>query len=149
MALGADWPATPGGFQDGVNPFNNIYTAMHRAAPPGKELLFGGEPGTVLTPTDQIMSLAETIEAYTLGGAKMLGIEDQVGSIEVGKKADLILLDRNLFEIDAVDIPDTQVLVTMFDGRIVHDLAYELGDSELTEVPGTVHPNRGTVGGSQ
>lgn len=130
VALGADWPATPGGFEDGVHPFNNIYSAMHRAAPPGKEAILGSEPGTVLGPEDQIMSLAEAIEAYTLGGARMLGIEDQVGSIEVGKKADLILLDQNLFEIEPKAIPNTKVITTMFDGKVVHDFVYHLGDAE-------------------
>ncbi|TNF78143.1 MAG: amidohydrolase [Acidobacteria bacterium] len=134
VAMGADWPATPGGFDGGVNPFNNIYTAMHRAAPPGKEVLLGSAPGLVLEPRDQVMTLAEAVEAYTMGGARMLGIEDQVGSIEVGKKADLILLDQNLFEIDPAEIPKTKVLATMFDGKVVHDLVYELGDSELVEL---------------
>ncbi len=149
VALGADWPATPGGFADGVNPFNNIYSAMHRAAPPGKEALLGSEPGTVLTPTDQIMTMAEAIEAYTLGGARMLGVEESVGSIEVGKKADLILLDRNLFEIEPDEIPGTQVLATMFAGRVVHDVAYGLGDDQTRQIEGTMHTNRGTVGGSE
>jgi predicted amidohydrolase YtcJ len=134
VAMGADWPATPGGFDDGVSPFNNIYTAMHRVAPPGKEELLGSAPGLVLEPRDQVMTLAEAVEAYTLGGARMLGIEDQVGSIEVGKKADLILLDQNLFEIDPEDIPKTTVLATMFDGRVVHDVVYQLGDSELVDL---------------
>ena len=134
VAMGADWPATPGGFDDGVNPFNNIYSAMHRAAPPGKEELLGSAPGLVLEPEDQVMTLAEAIEAYTLGGARMLGIEDQIGSIEVGKKADMILLDQNLFEIAPEEIPNTKVLATMFDGKVVHDVVYELGDSELAEL---------------
>ena len=146
VALGADWPATPGGFKDGVSAFNNIYSAMHRAAPPGKEALLGSEPGTVLTPEDQTMTLAEAIEAYTLGGARMLGIEDEVGSIEVGKKADLILVDQNLFEIEPAEIPKTRVLATMFDGNVVHDVALDLGDSELTEIDDTTYPNRGMVG---
>ena len=41
------------------------------------------------------------------------------------------MLDQNLFEIDPVEIPNTTVLGTMFDGRIVHDVLYGLGDSEL------------------
>ena len=134
IALGADWPATPGGFDDGVHPFNNIYSAMHRAAPPGKEAALGSVPGVVLGPADQVLTLAEAIEAYTMGGARMLGIEDQVGSIEIGKKADLILLSQNLFEIEPNDIPRTKVLATMFDGRIVHDVVYGLGDSELVDL---------------
>ncbi len=134
IALGSDWPATPGGFDDGVHAFNNIYTSMHRSAPPGKAAVLGTEEGKVLGPTDQVLTLAEAVKAYTLGGARMLGIEDQVGSIEVGKKADLIVLDQNLFEIEAVAIPNTKVLGTMFDGRIVHDMLYGLGDSDLVDL---------------
>lgn len=123
VALGADWPATPGGFEHGVHPFNNIYAAMHRKCPAGKEVIFGQVPGKILGPEDQVLTLAEAVEAYTLGGARMLGIEDQIGSIEVGKKADMILLSQNLFDIDPDDIPNTEVLATMFDGRIVFNNA--------------------------
>ncbi len=130
VAFGADWPATPGGFTDGVNPFNNIYTAMHRSAPPGKAEVLGSEPGLVLKPIDQVMLLEEGVRAYTMGGARMLGISDQIGSIEVGKKADLILLDQNIFKIDAEAIPKTKVLATMFDGRVVHDLLFGIGDDD-------------------
>ena len=68
-----------------------------------------------------------------MDGARMLGIDKQTGSIEVGKKADLILLNQNLFEIDAVDIPKTKVLVTMFDGRFVHDVLYQIGGDDLAD----------------
>jgi hypothetical protein len=57
------------------------------------------------------------------------------GSFEVGKKADLILLSQNLFEIDPVEIPRTIVLGTMFDGSIVHDVLYGKGDSILVDFP--------------
>lgn len=122
IALGADWPATPGGFEHGVHPFNNIFAAMHRRAPAGLETVLGQVPGKTLGPEDQVLTLAEAVEGYTLGGARMLGIEDQVGSIEVGKKADMVLLSQNLFEIDPDDIPQTEVLATMFDGRIVYSV---------------------------
>ena len=134
VALGSDWPATPGGFEHGVNPFNNIYTAMHRKAPPGLEATLGQTPGKTLKPVDQRLTLEEAVAAYTIGGAKMLGIDDEVGTIEVGKKADLILLDQNLFDIDPAQIPKTRVLGTMFDGRIVHDVLYGIGDSELVDI---------------
>lgn len=134
VALGSDWPATPGGFEHGMNPFNNIYTAMHRKAPPGLDEVLGHTPGETLKPVDQVLTLAEAVVAYTIGGAKMLGIEDEVGTIEVGKKADLILLDQNLFEIDPDQIPKTKVLGTMFDGKIVHDVLYGLGDSKLVDL---------------
>ena len=100
-------------------------------APPGLEEVLGQVPGRILSPVDQVLTLAEAVEAYTIGGAKMLGIDDKVGTIEVGKKADLILLSQNLFEIDPGEIPKTKVLGTMFDGKIVHDVLYDLGDSEM------------------
>ena len=133
IAFGADWPATPGGFEHGVNPFNNMYCAMHRRAPAHLREALGTYDAT-LPPVDQVLTLSEAIAAYTIGGARMLGIEDQVGSIEVGKKADLILLSRNLFKIDPEEIPKTKVVGTMFDGRIVHDILYDLGDSELVDL---------------
>ena len=73
----------------------------------------------------------------------MLGIDKEVGTIEVGKKADMILLDQNLFEIDAEKIPKTKVLATMFDGKIVHDVVYKLGDSETVDLE---HLGEGAVG---
>jgi len=122
LALGADWPATPGGFELGVNPFNNIYTAMHRRPPAALVEAMGSTPEP-LAPEDQTMTLAEAVEAYTMGSARMLGIDDQVGSIEVGKKADLIVLDRNLLEIDAETLPDTSVLSTIFGGETIYTAA--------------------------
>lgn len=133
VALGADWPATPGGFKNGVNPFNNIYVAMHRRVPKNLIKEFGSADRT-LPPENEVLTLAEAIQGYTINGAKMLGIEDEIGSIEVGKKADMILLSQNLFEIDAEDIPKTKVLGTMFDGKIVHDLLYGIGDSNLVDL---------------
>lgn len=49
--------------------------------------------------------------------------DDRIGSIEIGKQADMIVLDRNLFEIDPTEIRDTQVLTTMIGGRVVFDRA--------------------------
>ena len=133
IAFGADWPATPGGFEHGVNPFNNMYSAMHRRAPAHIREELGSYDAT-LPPVGQVLTLEECIAAYTIGGARMLGIEDQIGSIEVGKKADLILLSQNLFEIDPEEIPKTKVLGTMFDGKIVHDVLYNIGDNELVDI---------------
>ena len=133
LALGADWPATPGGFKYGQNPFNNIYTAMHRR-PPKALIAEFGSVDQVLPPQREVLTLAEAIQAYTLNGARQMGREKQFGSIEVGKKADLVLLSQNLFQIKPEAIPATKVLATMAGGRLVHDVAYGIGDADLTNL---------------
>lgn len=49
--------------------------------------------------------------------------EDRLGSIETSKQADMIVLDRNLFEVDPMTIGDTKVLSTVLGGRVVYDQA--------------------------
>lgn len=51
----------------------------------------------------------------------MLGAEDDIGSIEVGKFADMIVLDQNLLEIKADQIYDTQVLQTILGGKVIYE----------------------------
>ncbi len=62
------------------------------------------------------------IRGFTLGGAEALGADysDQFGSIEAGKSADLIVLDRNLLEIPEKEIHATKVLKTIFKGEVVY-----------------------------
>jgi len=52
--------------------------------------------------------------------AKAMMHEDVAGSIEAGKHADMIVLDRNLFEIEPTDISDVKVLKTIFAGKVVY-----------------------------
>ena len=63
---------------------------------------------------------ATMIYAYTIRGAYVMEPEDQQESIEVGKRADLIVLDRNLFEISEHEINEAQVVLALFDGKIVY-----------------------------
>jgi len=56
----------------------------------------------------------------TLNAAYSIFAEDSIGSLEVGKLADLIVIDRDLFAIDPMQISDTQVLRTYFSGRLVY-----------------------------
>ena len=69
---------------------------------------------------DERVDLATMIDAYTINGAYTMKLEDRQGSIEVGKRADLVVLDRNLFEIDPYEISDANVTMTVFDGRTVY-----------------------------
>lgn len=69
----------------------------------------------------QRITVEEAIRCFTINGAYQLRLENEIGSIEVGKKADLIVLGANLFEIDPHDIHRTPVLLTLMDGKARHD----------------------------
>ena len=65
-----------------------------------------GSTAPVYPPEDEKMTLGQLIEGYTINGAKQLGIDDRVGSIETGKDADFLVLGENLFETDPYRLHD-------------------------------------------
>ncbi len=69
---------------------------------------------------DERVTLATMIEAYTINGAYTMKLEDKQGSIEVGKRADLVVINENLFALDSYEISDAYVTMTIFDGRTVY-----------------------------
>jgi hypothetical protein len=77
-------------------------------------------------PLGDPISLQDAIRAMTMGGAYSMRKENELGSIEKGKAADMVVLSRNLFEIDPGSIIDTKVVYTIFGGRIVHDASVSL-----------------------
>lgn len=66
------------------------------------------------------LDLETLIRGYTLDAAYQLRMEDEIGSLEAGKKADLIVLERNLFEVPTYEIHRVGVELTVLDGEIVH-----------------------------
>jgi predicted amidohydrolase YtcJ len=94
-------------------PFVNIATAVTRQVP--------GQPP--ITPSQRI-SIQSAIDAYTINGARYLNRDSEAGSIEVGKSADFIVLDRDILELaeagQGLDIAHTQVLETWFQGMAVY-----------------------------
>jgi len=105
IAFGSDW------FVSTASPFPQIETAITRTDAEGDDAPF--------MPHETI-DLATALAAFTLNSAYVNGIDDVSGSISVGKLADLIVLDRNLFAIPAKEISETKVLLTLFGGKAVH-----------------------------
>ncbi len=99
-------------FVTDVDPLLAIETAVTRQDPWTNE-------GLVLN-ADEKVDLATMIEAYTINGAYQMKLDDVQGSIEVGKRADLVVLDRNLFEIPASEISEAKVMMTIFNGKTVY-----------------------------
>ena len=66
------------------------------------------------------LTLEEIVQIYTMNSAWSLRIDDITGSVEVGKWADMIILNHNLFEIPSTDIHKTEVQKTLFKGEVVY-----------------------------
>ncbi len=72
-----------------------------------------------LPPLEEMVDLEQMLDALTINVAKANFLDEKTGSIEVGKLADLTVLDKNLFKIKTEDIPSVNVLMTLFEGKIV------------------------------
>ena len=81
---------------------------------------FPGHPEIEEFNADQAITLEETLRVHTINGAYVLGLDQDTGSIAVGKYADMIVLDRNLFDTPVDEIHQTQVERTIFKGNVVH-----------------------------
>ncbi len=69
---------------------------------------------------EQKLTLAEALQAYTYGSAYGSFREHELGTIEEGKLADLVVLDRNLFDIPVNEVLETNVVLTINDGEVVY-----------------------------
>jgi predicted amidohydrolase YtcJ len=111
VSFGTDWPAA--GYTSTYKPLDSIQVAVTRQQ-------IGVKNAAVLEPADQRFDLAEALYASTMGPAYQLRLDDRIGSITVGKRADLIVLDRNLFDVEPHEIAATRVDMTMMNGRFTH-----------------------------
>jgi predicted amidohydrolase YtcJ len=63
----------------------------------------------------------QAVQGYTATPAAASGMGDITGSLAVGNRADLIVTDRNIFTVDPGEIPETRVILTLFNGKVVYD----------------------------
>ena len=105
LVLGTDWNVTPPDALPGIE------VGLLRRDPTGALAAALNESESV--------DLATLIEAYTANGAYVMHQEEETGSIRVGKAADLVVLERNLFEILPEEISEVRILETLVGGRTV------------------------------
>jgi predicted amidohydrolase YtcJ len=110
IAFGSDWPVDP------LDEWFALQVGVTRTARPGATPEHGGRLGS-----DPGLSRRAVLRAITANSAWELHDEEAIGSLERGKLADFIVLDRNVLEVDAAEIGATKVLRTVVGGRTVFD----------------------------
>jgi predicted amidohydrolase YtcJ len=113
LCFGSDWPVSS------PNPMWELHTAVNRTVPPGYPYAGPGAGNTFL-PAERI-GLHDAIAAFTIGSAYVNHADDVSGSVEVGKSADLVVLDRNLFAHPVEEIALANVDMTFARGQLVHE----------------------------
>ncbi len=106
LALGSDFPV------ERTDPLLGFYAAVTRQD-------LDGQPAGGWLP-DQRLTRAEALRGFTLDAAWSLFLEREVGSIEVGKRADLVVFERDPMTLPERQIPQARVDVTLVDGRVAY-----------------------------
>ena len=128
LGFSSDWPCVwP------PNPFTNVQQAVTRAVWQSKDTAnVTGEPldgaaqagarrtGKIYSPQERI-TVRQAIDAYTRGSAYAAFMDDRVGSLQVGKLADIAVLSQDVFKVPPGQIDKTRVVLTMVGGKVVYD----------------------------
>jgi predicted amidohydrolase YtcJ len=107
LAFGSDWTVAP------INPLLGVYAAVTRRTLDGKNPR-GWVP-------EQKVTVDEAVRAYTFGSAYAEFADGVKGTVAPGKLADLVILDRDIFRIDPVEIEKARIVTTIVGGRVVYE----------------------------
>jgi predicted amidohydrolase YtcJ len=107
VAFGTDWTVAP------LNPMLSIYAAVTRCTLDGKH------PGGWFP--EQKISVTEAVHCYTVNSAYAEFSENVKGTLTPGKLADVVMLDKNIFTIDPVEIENAKVVLTVVDGKVAFE----------------------------
>ena len=110
QTFGTDWPASA--YLSTFKPMDMIEVAVTRQLP-------GRADMPVRNTAERLLTVPEAVWGMTRASAYQVGHEDDLGSLEVGKRADLVVLDKNIFTIEHHTIHTVWSLMTIVNGRVV------------------------------
>ncbi|MEV6753379.1 amidohydrolase [Streptomyces sp. NPDC051214] len=119
LAGGSDWPVDP------LQVWNQVRTAVDRFGDEGEGDLYREQEG---------LSRSSALLMHTLGTARQLRMDHLTGSVETGKSADLVLLDRDVTRCPVADISSSEVRLTLTGGTVVHDADSSAGRAAAARV---------------
>lgn len=120
VAFGSDWPVDP------LDEFLALKVGVTRSGDPTNPHSYGPKYAGRLN-TDPALSRAEVLRSITLSSAEQLKLDAVLGSVEVGKFADLIVLDKNFMQVPEEELGRNDVLLTLVGGKVVWAKAPFLG----------------------
>ncbi|MFS2200489.1 amidohydrolase [Pseudomonas sp. Pseusp3] len=120
VAFGSDWPVDP------LDEFLALKVGVTRSGDPTNPHSYGPKYAGRLN-ADPALSRAEVLRSITLNAAEQLKLDAVVGSVEVGKFADLIVLDKNFIQVPEEELGRNEVLLTLVGGKVVWARAPFLG----------------------
>lgn len=119
MVHGSDWPVVT------IDPLIGIYSALTRESPDGK-------PKGGWFPS-QRLTLPEVLAGYTRNASRVAFMEDRIGTLEPGKKADIAILEHDLRAVPPAQVLDTGIVATVLDGQVVYEGAARI--DRRAEIP--------------
>lgn len=128
VSFGTDWPMIS--HRPTYRPLDAIEIAVTRRQ-------VGHVGGSPLPPARENLTIEQAVTANTLGAARQLRLDDKVGSITKGKQADLVLLDRNIFQVPPHQIHEAKVAMTLMNGVVRHEAPAGLS---LPALPASLPP---------
>ncbi|KAI9024837.1 amidohydrolase 3 [Hyaloraphidium curvatum] len=108
VLAGSDWPAAA----VSMNPWIGIAGMVTRADAAGNR----HNPG-------QAIPVGRALEVFTARNARALGLEGEAGTLEVGRWCNVAVLDRDVYAVEEAEIGGTEAVMTVFEGRVVHERA--------------------------
>jgi len=124
VGFGSDWASA---LIPDPNGFHQMQSWITRQDPQ--------DPSSGTLNADQAITLEQAVRGFTMGGAECLGFDwpEELGSIEVGKLADFIVLDRHIFDSPIEQLYQTKVERTVLGGTVVYDLQKDVVDDLIDE----------------